>query len=183
MPSRSQQRLAAIKASRSRALLRMPDPMAEPGPRERAPTALPRPHAKGAIGGGWGMLAATVAGFAVGVVFWHSVGFWSFVHEAVLRGGRTEIARSNPAIGRAEPETVRLGALAPAEPDETVAGDACALSSRDRAGRYPALKPCRDLAPLTEAAARRWAAGEVRGPGVAGWSSSVAEDLLARPQR
>lgn len=38
-----------------------------------------------------------VAGFFFGVVFWHAVGFWAFVSEAVFSGPRSQIARDGHA--------------------------------------------------------------------------------------
>jgi hypothetical protein len=36
-----------------------------------------------------------VAGFVLGVAFWHAVGFWDFVSEAVFSGPRTQEVRSD----------------------------------------------------------------------------------------
>lgn len=49
------------------------------------------------------------AGFFFGVVFWHAVGFWGFVSEAVFSGPRQQIARQAPVSPPAAmPATSRI---------------------------------------------------------------------------
>jgi hypothetical protein len=78
---------------------------------------------------GIGGLGWSVAGFVVGAVFWHFIGFWSFVADVVLAGGP---AAGNDQARRAlqPPEWVRL---ADAEAvSGTTAGAACTSLVLDR---------------------------------------------------
>jgi hypothetical protein len=61
---------------------------------------------------GIGGLGWSVAGFVVGAVFWHFIGFWSFVADVVLAGGPAagidQAARAQPQqwVRMADAETV-----------------------------------------------------------------------------
>lgn len=55
---------------------------------------------------GIGGLGWSVAGFVVGAVFWHFIGFWGFVADVVLAGGTA--ASVDHHAGRAQPQLVRM---------------------------------------------------------------------------
>ncbi|WP_439542100.1 hypothetical protein [Hyphomicrobium sp.] len=70
---------------------------------------------------GIGGLGWSVAGFVVGAVFWHFIGFWSFVADVVLAGGPAagidKAARGQPQqqlVRMADAETVASTVVAAA---------------------------------------------------------------------
>ncbi|MEO1280763.1 MAG: hypothetical protein AAFV69_03405 [Pseudomonadota bacterium] len=59
-----------------------------PGPDHQEKSRKVEPSPKSSHGWLYGL-----AGFVLGAVFWHAVGFWAFVSEAVFSGPREQIAR------------------------------------------------------------------------------------------
>lgn len=82
----------------------------------RAPVVRASPSRPAWIGPAWG-----IGGFLLGIIFWHSLGFWSFVGEVVLKGPpdreerqmvlRTDIG--NPPAGQPSRATGSLPAARP----------------------------------------------------------------------
>ncbi|MDP1909814.1 MAG: hypothetical protein Q8K85_16060 [Hyphomicrobium sp.] len=56
---------------------------------------------------GIGGLGWSVAGFVVGAVFWHFIGFWSFVADVVLAGGPAA-GIDKAARGQQQQQLVRM---------------------------------------------------------------------------
>ncbi len=110
------------------------------------------------------------AGFFLGVVFWHAVGFWSFVSEAVLSGPRQQIAREAPAVkprietgsittgsihtppasdARMPPQRNMMSPVRPTPFDRTPSATATGFADRDTAARNDlptGTLSCEDLA-------------------------------------
>lgn len=59
-------------------------------------------HPRGNGARRYSAIGYTTVGFMAGAVFWHAVGFWSFVHEAVFSGPRSE-AHAQPSAPAAPP--------------------------------------------------------------------------------
>lgn len=138
------------------------------------PRAAARPTASRARSAWMSPLVWTAAGFVCGIVFWHIVGFWSFVGKVVFKGGH---------------ETA-VTAEHPSKPDLTVDGGSrarmampaakCVELRLDRSTARVLTERCRDAtAPMIKA-------GPVAGrgdialprlqmhvPAVAGWSTQV----------
>jgi hypothetical protein len=78
---------------------------------------------------GIGGLGWSVAGFVVGAVFWHFIGFWSFVADVVLAGGPAGVI-GTAARGQPQQQLVRM---ADAETvNSTDAAAACTSLMLDR---------------------------------------------------
>lgn len=59
-----------------------------------------------------------IAGFGLGVAFWHAVGFWTFVSEAVFTGPRTQEARAviTPSTQTGTTGSFATGSISPNTP-------------------------------------------------------------------
>jgi hypothetical protein len=78
----------------------------------------------------WGAL-----GFFAGAIFWHAIGFWSFVSDVVLnREGGTVFARAAAARLDAPPQELPVIYL--------VDPASCTALELDRAANRTALRPC-----------------------------------------
>jgi len=137
---------------------------------------------------GWPALAWGGLGFASGIVFWHFVGFWSFVSDVVFKAEPSASyaaypREQAPSADRRKPQTTVYGGIPAAEPSQA---RACTRLRLDRNTARTTALPC-DEPPLPVAGApvaRRWSqappapdrAREARrAPAVAGWSTSVQE--------
>ncbi len=145
-------------------------------------------------------IVAGALGFALGVVFWHFVGFWSFVGAVVFKpeaGTSTYAARPSGAgddtvvrIGGKPATTLHGGLPSGSLPSQSVK---CATLRRDRATGHTTFEPCPQATPGTEIA-REAKVGSVQpvarrsdldagaggtAPAVAGWSATRD---AARPQ-
>lgn len=110
--------------------------------------------------------AWAVAGFITGALFWHTIGFWSFVQSTLLPGSDLRRAERDPPVAdtrttssagmhspvrptRAGPKTVTKWSEAPA-PVPTVLNPTevadCVTLSRSMPGGSMALSPCVPLA-------------------------------------
>jgi hypothetical protein len=79
-------------------------------------------------------------GFLLGVVFWHFVGFWSFVSSVVLSG-----PPHSPALQTAKPSVHEAPeARGAAEPDEgiRITQEQCTTLALDREAGYTRLTAC-----------------------------------------
>lgn len=89
---------------------------------------------------GVGGLGWSVIGFVLGAMFWHFVGFWGFVSEAVLAGG--PIA----AIEQRAAEPARRKSQADALPQwvqvAEASAPACTLLALDRQTGLTSARPC-----------------------------------------
>ena len=151
----------------------------------------------------WRALAWCALGFASGIVFWHFVGFWSFVSEVVFKADpATSIAArvrdSAPSNDRRKLQTTVYGGI-PATGSSNVS--ACTLLRLDRSTSRTTALSC-DESPLPVAGTpppRRWSQAPAaapaapapvaaapplaarRGPALTGWSTSVRQVSDADP--
>ena len=109
----------------------------------------PRPHRSAII--------AAMLGFGAGIVFWHFVGFWSFVSHAVFKADRNTVVESSASHGgddqRKQPTTI-FGGIPPAD---TSSSTACTTLRLDRTTGRTSMLACDS--PGTMAAStsgRRW---------------------------
>lgn len=138
----------------------------------------------------------SVAGFILGAVFWHFVGFWSFVSHVVLTGPAGGAARKDPGRNTQvtkeqvikEPGRLRDGARAIVPLVSTLAPEVedCVTLALDRRSGRTDLLPCRRLArelPLLEGSPRGdLAAVTAPAATAATWTVQVdATDTPARP--
>lgn len=97
-------------------------------------------------------------GFIAGMIAWHAVGFWGFVHTAVLKGGARAEAVLVEARDRADTprvafkEIITTGAL----PTFTPKTAACVALIADKDAHTTAAVPCApDASPMRDAGRRR----------------------------
>ena len=79
-------------------------------------------------------LWATI-GFVSGAVFWHAVGFWTFMSELVLNGREASASQDLPLAG-ADIETGSLPRIYHVNPQN------CVSLVLDRGTNYTAARPC-----------------------------------------
>lgn len=117
----------------------------------------PRPAASRRFGGVAHALVFSIAGFVLGAIFWHFVGFWSFVSHMVLKGPEEQIAAQRETTARVQRTVKEAGrlkdspqakAFVPLVPSVRTAPEVaeCAALSLDRkTGRVDQV-PCYQLA-------------------------------------
>lgn len=95
------------------------------------------------------------AGFLLGVIVWHFVGFWTFISTVVYRGPAyptatvgTPASPSRPAPPAKRSETV-LGS-APAQPSAGATESNCSTLTLDRASGTTKIARCADDMPPTQ---------------------------------
>lgn len=128
-----------------------------------------------------------LAGFGLGVAFWHAVGFWDFVSTVVYKPDRYVRAPIEIQIGAGESATASFAAPLRATPP--VAGCSSLVLSRESSGEVRVL-PCPVNAPEL-----RDGNGATRGdlqpvrsasgphvPAVATWSATITEQGAAKPR-
>ena len=140
--------------------------------RHRLARRILRSHMSRGFGSGRWLNAVvfSVAGFILGAVFWHFVGFWSFVSHVVLTGPSGSVAgvvRKDPGRNTQvtkeqvikEPGRLRDGARAIVPLVSTLAPEVedCVTLALDRRSGRTDLLPCRRLPrelPLSDASSR-----------------------------
>jgi hypothetical protein len=91
------------------------------------------------------IVLSSMAGFVAGALFWHLVGFWSFVNEAVYykRGDSPEAASSGrAAVVAAKAQSRQAGVAGPVR---STSGN-CSLVPIDRTGGAPQAVSCEGVA-------------------------------------
>jgi hypothetical protein len=91
---------------------------------------------------GIGGLGWSVIGFVVGAVFWHFIGFWSFMAEVVLAGGPPGSAQR---AGWPEPQFVVTDARTP---QTASGGSSCTMLALDRRSGATRARPCEAAFPV-----------------------------------
>lgn len=134
-------------------------------------------------------LAWAGLGFLAGVLFWHTVGFWQFLSDAVLKEGRAAVAHHEPPASTVASQRPRVAVTSPAPQPRSP----CVALQLDRRSGTTASLPChgrqwhfRHTGPTPrqdlDVRARALASG---GEGqVAGWSATVAGPMsqIATPE-
>lgn len=116
-------------------------------------------------------------GFFSGIVFWHLVGFWSFVNTVVFKDERP--AASEIAVADEDkkyPATV-LGGIPPADAASTIG---CTTLRLDRITSRTTTTHCSPLVEWPAMASSKDAPAETPGPNkivpsVAGWAATVLD--------
>ena len=99
---------------------------------QRKPAASPRRHVRGAA------LWATI-GFVAGAVFWHAVGFWTFVSEVMFDGTEPAAAEEMalaPPPGTSDIVTGSLPTILHVDPAR------CTSLQLDRSSNLTSQRPC-----------------------------------------
>lgn len=87
------------------------------------------------------------AGFIAGAVFWHFVGFWTFISHVAFAHPETGRARFEPAFAAMPSGPIETGSLRPVDRVSTQNFEAaCTALARDPDTRQTQQRPCRKLA-------------------------------------
>lgn len=153
-------------------------PLFKSGGAKRAPAA-PKPVSSVKTG-----IASGLLGFVAGVVFWHFVGFWSFVSAVVFNQDRepVHVAESQRDDRLGKPPTTVFGGI---PGSHASAQTGCTTLRLDRGTGRTSPIPCEATANEDQAAATPRDFGDLanppaRAPHVAGWAATIRE-LQAPP--